>query len=50
MIKKIIEFSANNRILVILLVAVAVVAAIYTLKQIRLDAIPAERHARPADF
>jgi Cu(I)/Ag(I) efflux system membrane protein CusA/SilA len=40
MIKKIIEFSANNRILVILLTAVAVVAAVYTLKQIRLDAIP----------
>ena len=40
MIKKIIEFSANNRVLVILLVAVAVVAAVYTLKQIRLDAIP----------
>ena len=32
MIKKIIEFSANNRVLVILLVAVAVVAAVYTLK------------------
>ncbi len=40
MIKKLIEFSANNRILVILLVAVAVVAAVYTIKQIRLDAIP----------
>ena len=40
MIKKIIEFSANNRVLVILLVAVAVVAAVYTLRQIRLDAIP----------
>ena len=40
MIRKIIEFSAHNRILVILLVAVAVVAAVYTLKQIRLDAIP----------
>ena len=40
MIKKIIEFSANNRILVILLTAVAVVAAVYVLKQIRLDAIP----------
>ena len=40
MIKKIIEFSAHNRLLVILLVAVAVVYAVYTLKQIRLDAIP----------
>ncbi len=40
MIRKIIEFSAHNRILVILLVAVAVVGAVYTLKQIRLDAIP----------
>jgi Cu(I)/Ag(I) efflux system membrane protein CusA/SilA len=40
MIKKLIEFSANNRILVILLVAVAVVAAVYTLQHIRLDAIP----------
>jgi Cu(I)/Ag(I) efflux system membrane protein CusA/SilA len=40
MIKRLIEFSANNRILVILLTAVAVVAAVYTLKQIRLDAIP----------
>ena len=40
MIRKIIEFSAHNRILVILLVAVAVVGAVYILKQIRLDAIP----------
>jgi len=40
MIQKIIEFSANNRILVILLTAVAVAGAVYTLRQIRLDAIP----------
>ncbi|MCX5900028.1 MAG: efflux RND transporter permease subunit, partial [Proteobacteria bacterium] len=40
MIKKIIEFSANNRVLVIILVAVAVVCAAYTLKEISLDAIP----------
>jgi Cu(I)/Ag(I) efflux system membrane protein CusA/SilA len=40
MIRRIIEFSANNRLLVILLVAVAVVFSIYTMRQIRLDAIP----------
>jgi Cu(I)/Ag(I) efflux system membrane protein CusA/SilA len=40
MIRKIIEFSARNRLLVILIVAVAVAAAFYTMKQIRLDAIP----------
>ena len=40
MIRKIIEFSANNRLLVILIVAVAVAASIYTMRQIRLDAIP----------
>ena len=40
MIKKIIEFSANNRILVIIMVAVAVVCAAYTMKEISLDAIP----------
>jgi len=40
MIRKIIEFSAHNRLLVILIVAVAVVGSIYTMKQIRLDAIP----------
>ena len=40
MIKKIIEFSASNRILVIILVAVAVVCAAYTMKEISLDAIP----------
>jgi len=40
MVRKIIEFSARNRLLVILIVAVAVAGAIYTMKQIRLDAIP----------
>jgi len=40
MIKKIIEFSAHNRLLVIGLVAAAVAYAIYTMQNIRLDAIP----------
>ena len=40
MVRKIIEFSARNRLLVILIVAVAAAGAIYTMKQIRLDAIP----------
>ncbi len=40
MIRKIISFSANNRLLVILLVAVALVYAFYSMRQIRLDAIP----------
>ncbi len=40
MIKRIIEFSANNRLLVIGLVAAAVAYSVYTMKQIRLDAIP----------
>jgi copper/silver efflux system protein len=40
MIRKIIEFSANNRLVVILSVAVAVAFSVYTMKQIRLDAIP----------
>ena len=40
MIKKIIEFSANNRLLVIIMVAVAVVCAAYAMKEISLDAIP----------
>jgi len=40
MIRKIIEFSARNRLLVILIVAVAVAGSIYTMRQIRLDAIP----------
>jgi len=40
MIKRIIEFSANNRLLVLLGVAALCVLAGYTLKQIRLDALP----------
>ncbi len=40
MIRKIIEFSARNRLLVIIIVAVAVVCAVYAMKEIRLDAIP----------
>jgi Cu(I)/Ag(I) efflux system membrane protein CusA/SilA len=40
MIKRIIEFSAHNRILVLLGVAVLGVLAVYTLKEIRLDALP----------
>jgi copper/silver efflux system protein len=40
MIRRIITFSANNRWLVIMLVAAAVAFAVYTLQNIRLDAIP----------
>ncbi len=40
MIQKIIEFSAKNRILVIMGVVVLIAVAIYTLKIIRLDALP----------
>ncbi len=40
MIHKIIEFSAKNRILVIMGVLVLVAVAVYTLKIIRLDALP----------
>ena len=40
MIRKIVEFSAHNRLLVIGLVAAAVAYAIYTMQNIRLDAIP----------
>ncbi len=40
MIKRIIEFSAHNRVLVVLLVATAVAYSFYTMKNIRLDAIP----------
>lgn len=40
MIKKIIEFSAHNRALVILVTAIFVVAGIYSLKKIPMDAIP----------
>ncbi len=40
MIKRIIEFSANNRMLVLLGVAALCVLAGYTLNEIRLDALP----------
>lgn len=40
MIKKIIEFSAHNRFLVIMLTAVFLVIGIFSLKNIPLDAIP----------
>ena len=40
MIKRVIEFSANNRMLVLLGVAALCVLAAYTLKEIRLDALP----------
>jgi len=40
MIRKIIEFSARNRMLVIITVAVAVACAVYAMREIRLDAIP----------
>ncbi|MGO9527442.1 MAG: efflux RND transporter permease subunit [Verrucomicrobiia bacterium] len=40
MIKRIIEFSAHNRFFVVLLVAAAVAYSFYTMKNIRLDAIP----------
>ena len=40
MIRKIIEFSAHNRLLVIGLVAAAVAYAVYTMRHIPLDAIP----------
>src|SRR5512144_887335 len=40
MLKKIVEFSANNRLLVIIFVLVAIGAAIYSIQNIPLDAIP----------
>jgi|WetSurMetagenome_2_1015567.scaffolds.fasta_scaffold27732_2 copper/silver efflux system protein len=40
MIRRIIEFSANNRLLVILVVAVAVAFSFHTMRHMRLDAIP----------
>ncbi|MDQ1330529.1 MAG: copper/silver efflux system protein, partial [Thermodesulfobacteriota bacterium] len=40
MIQKIIEFSAKNRILVIMGVLILMAVAVYTLKIIRLDALP----------
>ncbi len=40
MIKKIIEFSATNRLLVVMVAIVVMIMAVYTLKAIRLDALP----------
>lgn len=40
MIEKIIEFSAKNKYIVIIFVAAAIVAAVYCIKNIPLDAIP----------
>jgi Cu(I)/Ag(I) efflux system membrane protein CusA/SilA len=40
MIKRIIQFSAHNRLLVVMLVAAAVAYSFYTMKNIQLDAIP----------
>ena len=40
MIKKLIEFSAHNRFLVIGLVVAAVAYAVFTMQNIPLDAIP----------
>ncbi|MEI8064589.1 MAG: efflux RND transporter permease subunit, partial [Verrucomicrobiota bacterium] len=40
MIKRVIHFSAHNRLLVIMLTATAVAFSFYTMKNIRLDAIP----------
>ena len=40
MIERIIEFSARNRVLVLILTAVAVVMAVYAMRSVPLDAIP----------
>src|SRR5215207_6748302 len=40
MINAIIEFSARNRLMVFLLVAVGVAAGVYSMKTVPLDAIP----------
>jgi Cu(I)/Ag(I) efflux system membrane protein CusA/SilA len=40
MIKKIIEFSAHNRLLVVMFTIAVMVTAVYTLNAIRLDALP----------
>jgi Cu(I)/Ag(I) efflux system membrane protein CusA/SilA len=40
MIGKVIEFSVNNRFLVILLTGVLVLGGVYSMHTIRLDAIP----------
>ena len=39
-IEKIIEFSAHNKLLIFVLTAVAIAAAVWSLKNIPLDAIP----------
>ncbi len=40
MIKKIIEFSAHNKFLILMLVGVAMLGAVYSMKRVPLDAIP----------
>ncbi len=40
MLEKIIEYSIKNRFMVILLTGVAIVAGVYCLQNIKLDAIP----------
>ena len=40
MIRKIIEFSATHRLLVVMVTIVVMIMAVYTLKTIRLDALP----------
>ncbi|MDP2942706.1 MAG: efflux RND transporter permease subunit, partial [Candidatus Omnitrophota bacterium] len=40
MIEKIIEFSAKNKYIVIIFTFVAIVAAVYSIRNIPLDAIP----------
>src|SRR5512147_1578327 len=40
MIRKVIEFSAKNRLVVLLATAAAVIGAVYVLRAIRLDALP----------
>ncbi|MGH7198454.1 MAG: efflux RND transporter permease subunit [Candidatus Omnitrophota bacterium] len=40
MIEKIIEFSARNKFLVLLLIGVVMIGAFYTMRQVPLDAIP----------
>ena len=40
MVERVIEFSAKNRFLVLILTGVAIVAAIWAVRHIPLDAIP----------
>jgi len=40
MIRRVIEFSANNRFIVLVLTAVAIAGAIYAMRHVPLDAIP----------